>query len=133
MPEAQTSSPRLLNLFLCHSSRDKAAVRALYRRLKDDGFDPWLDEEKLLPGQDWSMKSGGPSAAPTWSWSAFRRIPFPVKDSSRRRSGWPSMSPTRNRKGQVFSTDARIIAAIKSVDGSVFDGIQQAVAADRYA
>src|SRR5579862_1274413 len=53
MPEAQTSSPRLLNLFLCHSSRDKAAVRALYRRLKDDGFDPWLDEEKLLPGQDW--------------------------------------------------------------------------------
>ena len=26
MPEAETSSPRLLNLFLCHSSRDKAAV-----------------------------------------------------------------------------------------------------------
>ena len=53
MAEAQTSHHRLLNLFLCHSSRDKAAVRALHRRLKDDGFDPWLDEEKLLPGQDW--------------------------------------------------------------------------------
>jgi YVTN family beta-propeller protein len=44
---------RSLNLFLCHSSRDKSSVRSFYRRLKRDGFDPWIDEEKLLPGQDW--------------------------------------------------------------------------------
>jgi hypothetical protein len=42
-----------LRVFLCHSSTDKPAVRALYKRLRVDGFDPWLDEENLLPGQDW--------------------------------------------------------------------------------
>jgi hypothetical protein len=40
-------------VFLCHSSTDKAQVRALYRRLVDDGFDPWLDEENLRPGEPW--------------------------------------------------------------------------------
>ncbi len=44
---------RLLSVFLCHSSADKARVVELYRQLKDEGFDPWLDKENLLPGQDW--------------------------------------------------------------------------------
>src|SRR5271157_236917 len=47
---------RPLRLFLCHSSGDKPAVRDLYRRLKGDGFAPWLDEEELLPGQDWQQE-----------------------------------------------------------------------------
>lgn len=42
-----------MQVFLCHSSQDKKAVRALYRRLKDDGFDPWLDEENILGGVRW--------------------------------------------------------------------------------
>jgi formylglycine-generating enzyme required for sulfatase activity len=46
-------SSRRLIVFLCHSSGDKPAVRELYRKLRDDGFDPWFDEEDLLPGQDW--------------------------------------------------------------------------------
>jgi hypothetical protein len=46
-------SPRLLRIFLIHSSGDKPAVRQLYRRLRADGFEPWLDEEKLVPGQRW--------------------------------------------------------------------------------
>jgi hypothetical protein len=28
-------------------------VRKLYRRLSIKGLKPWLDEEELLPGQDW--------------------------------------------------------------------------------
>lgn len=40
-------------MFLCHSSKDKAAVRTLYERLKRDGFDPWLDEKSLSPGENW--------------------------------------------------------------------------------
>jgi hypothetical protein len=48
-----TDSPRLLRIFLCHSSGDKPAIRRLYLRLRADGFEPWLDEEKLLPGQRW--------------------------------------------------------------------------------
>jgi hypothetical protein len=43
-------------VFLCHASGDKPAVHALYQRLRDDGFTPWLDEENLLPGQDWERE-----------------------------------------------------------------------------
>ena len=42
-----------LQVFLCHASPDKAAVRELYARLRSDGARPWLDEEDLLPGQEW--------------------------------------------------------------------------------
>jgi hypothetical protein len=42
-----------LHVFLCHSREDKDEVRKLFYRLKDEGVDPWLDEEKILPGQDW--------------------------------------------------------------------------------
>jgi hypothetical protein len=48
---------RKLRVFLCHSSNDKPAVRELYQRLKNEGWiDPWLDEEKLFPGQDWDLE-----------------------------------------------------------------------------
>ena len=45
-------------LFLCHSSSDKPSVRALHRKLLDDGCQPWLDEEDILPGQDWDREIG---------------------------------------------------------------------------
>jgi TIR domain len=56
---AATSAPTeqplpRLTVFLCHSSGDKPKIRNLYKRLRDDGFSPWPDEEELLPGQDWS-------------------------------------------------------------------------------
>jgi formylglycine-generating enzyme required for sulfatase activity len=45
---------RPLRVFLCHSSKDKTAVHELYQKLRAETWiDPWLDEEKLLPGQDW--------------------------------------------------------------------------------
>jgi DNA-binding NarL/FixJ family response regulator len=48
---------RPLRVFLCHSSADKPAVRELYDRLVSEGWiDPWLDEEKFLPGQNWEME-----------------------------------------------------------------------------
>jgi tetratricopeptide (TPR) repeat protein len=47
------SSNRKLRVFLCHSSKDKPAVRTLYHRLQEDGFQPWLDEKSLSPGQNW--------------------------------------------------------------------------------
>jgi tetratricopeptide (TPR) repeat protein len=42
-----------LRVFLCHSSSDRLEVRDLYSRLRADGFEPWLDEQDLLPGQSW--------------------------------------------------------------------------------
>jgi hypothetical protein len=51
------TTDRKLRVFLCHSSQDKSIVRELYQRLNAEGWiDPWLDEEKLLPGQDWDME-----------------------------------------------------------------------------
>lgn len=48
---------RKLRVFLCHASQDKPVVRELYQRiLAEKWIDPWLDEEKLLPGQDWNLE-----------------------------------------------------------------------------
>lgn len=55
-PAASVSNPCPLRVFLCHSSADKPAVHELYKRLKADGFAPWLDEEDLLPGQNWQRE-----------------------------------------------------------------------------
>jgi len=46
-------SSRPLRVFLCHSSNDKPLVRELYNRLSAECIDTWLDEERILPGQDW--------------------------------------------------------------------------------
>ncbi len=52
-----TDPNRKLKVFLCHSSHDKPAVREIYTRLQAEGWiDPWLDEEKLFPGQDWDLE-----------------------------------------------------------------------------
>ncbi len=42
-------------MFLCHAQEDKPKVRELYEHLSREAWiDPWLDEEKLLPGQKWN-------------------------------------------------------------------------------
>ena len=45
-----------LRVFLCHASEDKQTVRDLYTKLSNEGFDPWLDEENILPGQEWQRE-----------------------------------------------------------------------------
>jgi hypothetical protein len=48
----ENSRPRI---FLSHVSADKNVVRGVYKYLKDAGFQPWLDEEDLIPGEDWRI------------------------------------------------------------------------------
>ncbi|MFW0859331.1 MAG: toll/interleukin-1 receptor domain-containing protein [Dehalococcoidia bacterium] len=45
-----------LRVFLCHASQDKPRVRELYEQILRWGYRPWLDEEKILPGQDWKAE-----------------------------------------------------------------------------
>ena len=52
----QPDSKKKLLVFLSHAKEDKPNVRRLYKRLRQDGFDPWLDEERLLPGQNWNLE-----------------------------------------------------------------------------
>ena len=42
-----------IQIFLAHASEDKPAVLALYNRLKQAGYKPWLDKKDLIPGQIW--------------------------------------------------------------------------------
>ena len=48
------SNPSLV--FMCHSSGDKTLVRDLHRRLVADGINCWLDENDILPGQNWPLE-----------------------------------------------------------------------------
>jgi hypothetical protein len=56
LTDATKGESQLLRVFLCHSSGDKPVVRDLYRKLKADAVNPWLDEEDILPGQDWDQE-----------------------------------------------------------------------------
>ena len=41
------------DVFLCHNSADKPAVRRIGDQLKEAGLLPWLDVDELPPGQPW--------------------------------------------------------------------------------
>ncbi len=41
------------DVFLCHNTQDKAAVKVIAEELKSRGILPWLDEWNLRPGQSW--------------------------------------------------------------------------------
>jgi hypothetical protein len=43
-----------LKVFLSYASEDRPTIRQLYDQLLADGFDPWLDAIKLLPGMKWN-------------------------------------------------------------------------------
>ena len=43
-------------IFLAHADEDKPYIRKLYKKLKDNGLEPWLDEEDLMPGAKWDDK-----------------------------------------------------------------------------
>jgi hypothetical protein len=47
---------RHIEVFLAHSSGDKAYVRAIHHLLALDGFYPWLDEFNLVAGQPWELE-----------------------------------------------------------------------------
>lgn len=41
----------MVRIFLAHVIEDRVTVSNLYHRLKESGFQPWMDREDLLPGQ----------------------------------------------------------------------------------
>ena len=50
------AAKRPLKVFLCYASGDKFPVREIYKRLVAEGVDVWLDEENIMPGQDWQLE-----------------------------------------------------------------------------
>jgi len=46
----------MLSVFISYASEDKKKARDLAFQLGEDGFDAWMDENKLLPGQRWAVE-----------------------------------------------------------------------------
>ena len=42
-----------IRVFLAYADEDRAEVKRLYTALCNAGFEPWMDKEKLVPGQNW--------------------------------------------------------------------------------
>ncbi|MCI5208157.1 MAG: toll/interleukin-1 receptor domain-containing protein [Candidatus Electrothrix sp. ATG2] len=42
-----------ISVFLSYARSDYKKVSQYYRKLNDDGFNPWIDKKRLHPGQDW--------------------------------------------------------------------------------
>ena len=49
-------SNRQIQVFLAHAHGDKEAIRILYQRMVKGGVKVWLDEQNLMPGQDWEYE-----------------------------------------------------------------------------
>jgi hypothetical protein len=43
-------------VFLSYAREDAKRAKAIARHLKSNGFEPWLDVEKILPGEKWETK-----------------------------------------------------------------------------
>jgi hypothetical protein len=41
-----------IHVFLAYAEEDRPVVRKLYAALQQAGFEPWMDQEKLLAGQN---------------------------------------------------------------------------------
>ena len=42
-----------IRVFLAYAEEDRADVKRLFAALQKAGFELWMDQEKLLPGQNW--------------------------------------------------------------------------------
>jgi hypothetical protein len=46
-----------IRIFLCYAREDIVAVKAVYQKLSDAGYYPWMDKKDLLPGQKWRIET----------------------------------------------------------------------------
>ena len=44
---------RAITVFIAYAYEDEADAKRISASLKAAGFEPWLDQERLLPGQNW--------------------------------------------------------------------------------
>ncbi len=45
-----------LSVFISYASEDFSHARNIATVLSNAGFEPWLDKDRLLPGQDWKLE-----------------------------------------------------------------------------
>jgi len=47
--------PYKRRIFLSYAHKDLLWVKRFYRKLRDAGFEPWLDKEDIVGGEDWKL------------------------------------------------------------------------------
>ena len=52
MNQNTTQKQARIRIFLSYTRADEVLVKELYQRLQAEGFEPWMDTEDLLPGQE---------------------------------------------------------------------------------
>jgi hypothetical protein len=55
---AQDSKAEIFDVFLCHNSEDKSAVREIAQRLSEENIKAWLDEADIRSGSFWHAAIG---------------------------------------------------------------------------
>jgi eukaryotic-like serine/threonine-protein kinase len=55
---AQDSKAEIFDVFMCHNSEDKRAVREIARKLSEEHIKPWLDEADIRSGSFWHTAIG---------------------------------------------------------------------------
>jgi TIR domain len=55
---AQDSKAEIFDVFLCHNSQDKPAVREIEQKLTEENCKPWLDEADISGGSFWQQAIG---------------------------------------------------------------------------
>jgi TIR domain/NACHT domain len=55
---AHDSKAEIFDVFMCHNSEDKPAVREIAQKLMREGIKPWLDVEQIPPGTSWQTELG---------------------------------------------------------------------------
>lgn len=53
---AGTGRTKTPKIFICHASEDSVVAAEIYDRLKEAGYDPWLDKRSLMAGQKWDYE-----------------------------------------------------------------------------
>lgn len=67
------------HVFISYSKQNSVYVRSLAEKLRDEGFDVWIDDRRLTAGSDW-----WPSiVSAIWQCSAFIVVLSPESDASR--------------------------------------------------
>jgi hypothetical protein len=51
-----TQTKNEIKVFISYAKEDIALAYQIYDGLKDEGYDPWMDEEELVGGQDWEVE-----------------------------------------------------------------------------
>jgi hypothetical protein len=52
---AKTIAENAPKVFICHASEDKETAMYLYNKLKEEGLDPWIDQEGIIVADDWNQ------------------------------------------------------------------------------